>query len=180
MFKILAQIWRSPRMFYTRPSMQSFWKPWAAAGVSAVLLELPFPIAGPMAPWRSVFAWFGLVPLFWALLSVSKSEGSDSADGELAARPPLRGAFFVSYFCGVLWYVGNCYWIRDTMMRYGDMPPLAPELLTLGFSLVLGLYFGLFGLGIVLVRRATGSVRIALGAAPFLWSVTTNRATSRT
>jgi len=165
--------------------MQSSWKPWAAAGLSAVLLELPFPIAGPMAPWRSVFAWFGLVPLLWALLSISKSEGSksggsesedsesrdrESDDTEFGGRHPLRHAFFVSYFCGVLWYVGNCYWIRDTMMRYGDMPPLAPELLTLGFSLVLGLYFGIFGLGLVLVRRATGSVRIALGVAPFLWT----------
>src|ERR1700722_13970949 len=161
-------------MFYTRPSMQSFWKPWAAAGLSAVLLELPFPIAGPMAPWRSAFAWFGLVPLLWALLSISKSEDRESEDSE-SEDPgsgrchPLRRAFFVSYFCGVLWYVGNCYWIRNTMMAYGDMPPLAPELLTLGFSLVLGLYFGIFGLGLVLVRRATGSVRIALGLAPFLW-----------
>ena len=124
-------------MLYTRPCMQSSWKPWAAAGLSAGLLELPFPLAGPLPPWRSVFAWFALIPLLWALLSIHHS-----------ARPhPLRRAFFISYLCGVLWYVGNCYWIRDTMMRYGDMPPLAPELLTLGFSLVLGLYFGLFGLG---------------------------------
>src|ERR1700685_2337224 len=112
-------------MFYTRPSMQSFWKPWAAAGLSAVLLELPFPLAGPMAPWRSVFAWFGFVPLLWALLSISKSDGSKSGhaksqnpksedsqsensisqDLESGERHPLRRAFFVSYFCGVLWYV---------------------------------------------------------------------------
>lgn len=160
--------------------MQSFWKPWAAAGLSAVLLELPFPIAGPMAPWRSVFAWFALVPLLWALLAISESEGSksevseskdsESEGADFGRRHPLRRAFFVSYFCGVLWYVGNCYWIRDTMMHYGDMPPLAPELLTLGFSLVLGLYFGIFGLVVALVRRATGSVRIALGVTPFLWA----------
>jgi len=120
------------------------------------------------------------VPLIWVLLSISRSGNSESEDSEsedsvsegtgFEERHPLRRAFLLSYFCGVLWYVGNCYWIRDTMMRYGDMPPLAPELLTLGFSLVLGLYFGLFGLGIVLVRRATGSVRIALGVAPFLWT----------
>ncbi len=136
------------------------WRPWAAAGLSAGLLELPFPFAGPMPPWRSVFAWFGLVPLIWALLSDVESEH----------RHPMRRAFFLSYLCGVLWYCGNCYWIRDTMMRYGDMPPFAPELLTLGFSLVLGLYFGIFGLGLVLVRRATGSTRMALAFAPFLWT----------
>ncbi len=109
---------------------------------------------------RSVFAWFALVPLLWALLRNSQS-------GE---RHPLRRAFFVAYLCGFLWYLGNCYWIRDTMSHYGDMPPLAPLLLLVGFSLVLGLYFGLFGMGIVLVRRATGSTRLALAVAPFLWT----------
>src|SRR5580693_6054049 len=151
-------------MFYTRRCMQSSWtsgaKPWVAAGLSAGLLELPFPLAGPMPPWRSVFAWFGLVPLLWAILSPTEIE-----------RPrPLRRAFLLSYVCGVLWYCGNCYWVRDTMSRYGDMPPLAPTLLLIGFSLVLGLYFGLFGLSVMLVRRATGSTRLALLAAPFLWT----------
>jgi len=153
------------------------WKPWAAAGLSAGLLELPFPFAGPMPPWRSVFAWFALAPLIWALLSHPSDKNKDVArvghprsGVEPERRHPLRRAFFVSYLCGVLWYVGNCYWIRDTMMHYGDMPPLAPELLTLGFSLVLGLYFGLFGLGVVLIQRATGSTRIALAFAPFLWT----------
>ncbi len=78
-------------MFYTRPCMQSTWKPWAAAGLSAGLLELPFPLAGPMPPWRSVFAWFALVPLLWALLGNPQS-------GE---RRPLRRGFFVAYLCGV-------------------------------------------------------------------------------
>src|ERR1035441_759360 len=126
------------------------WKLWAAAVLSAGLLELPFPLAGPLPAWRSVFAWFGLVPLLWAVLSAAKS-----------AQPrPFRRSFLFAYLCGVLWYMGNCYWIRDTMMQYGDMPPLAPTLLLIGFSLVLGLYFGLFGLALALVHKATGSVRI--------------------
>jgi len=143
-----------------RTTITSGAKPWAAAVLSAALLELPFPLAGPMPPWRSVFAWFGLAPLIWALLS----------NPETDERHPLRRAFFIGYLCGFLWYVGNCYWIRDTMSHYGDMPPLAPTLLLIGFSLVLGLYFGLFGLGLVLMRRATGSVRLALVFAPFLWT----------
>ena len=49
------------------------------------------------------------------------------------------------------------------------MPPLAPTLLLVGFSLVLGLYFGLFGLAVALVQQATGSTRIALAAAPVFW-----------
>jgi apolipoprotein N-acyltransferase len=56
------------------------------------------------------------------------------------------------------------------MLHYGDMPPMAPTLLLLGYSMVLGLYFGLFGLLVVLVRRATGSTRLALAAAPVFWA----------
>jgi apolipoprotein N-acyltransferase len=133
---------------------------WAAAGLSAGLLELPFPLAGPLPPWRSVFAWFALVPLLSAILSPACVEG----------RRPLRRAFLLAYFCGVLWYVGNCYWVRDVMLQYGDMPTLAPTLLLLAYSLVLGLYFGLFGLAVTLLRRATGSTRWALAAAPILWA----------
>ena len=133
---------------------------WAAAGLSAGLLELPFPLAGPLPLWRTVFAWFGLVPVLWAILSPACLERPRS----------LRRGFLLSYLCGVLWYIGNCYWIRNTMLRYGDMPPLAPTLLLVGYSLVLGLYFGLFGLSVVLVRRATGSARLALAAAPILWA----------
>jgi apolipoprotein N-acyltransferase len=136
------------------------WKLWAAAALSAALLVLPFPIAGPMPVSRSVFAWFGLAPLLWAIL-----------DPDSLKKPrPLRRAFLLAYFCGVLWYSGNCYWVRDVMASYGDMPPLAPTLLLLGFSLVLGLYFAFFGLGVALVRQATGSTRLALAAAPFLWA----------
>jgi apolipoprotein N-acyltransferase len=133
---------------------------WVAAALSAVFLELPFPLAGPLPVGRSVFAWFALVPLLCALLSVAAS-----------GHPrPLRRAFLVAYFCGFLWYAGNCYWVRDTMLRYGDMPPGAPTLLLMGFSLVLGLYFGLFGLCVMLVRQATGSARLALASAPLFWA----------
>jgi apolipoprotein N-acyltransferase len=140
--------------------MQSSWKVWAAAALSACLLELPFPLAGPLPPWRSAFAWFGLVPLLWAVLSLART----------GRRRQLLHAFLIAYACGVLWYAGNCYWIYDTMLIYGGLPPVASALLLIGFSLVLGAYFGLFGLGIVLVQRATGSVRLALFAAPFLWT----------
>jgi len=134
-------------------------KLWGAPVFSAALLELPFPIAGPMPPWRSIFAWFGLVPLLWAVLIPETVE----------CKRPFRRAFLLSYLCGVLWYMGNCYWVRDTMLRYGDMPIGAPTLLLVAFSLVLGLYCGLFGLGVMLVRQATGKPLPALLAAPFFW-----------
>jgi len=133
------------------------WKLGAAAAVSAILLELPFPIAGPMPPARALFAWFGLAPLVWAVLR--------AAEGER----PLCRAFLTGYLGGFLWYCGNCYWVRDTMMRYGDMPPAAPTLLLVAFSLVLGLYWGVFGVFLAAIRRASTGPGPALIAAPFAW-----------
>jgi apolipoprotein N-acyltransferase len=101
-----------------------------------------------------------LVPLLCAILS---------KDSTSASRP-LRRGFFLGYLCGFLWYLGNCYWIRDTMSKYGDLPAIVPILLLVGYSLVLGLYFGFFGLGVAVVRQATGSTRLALAAAPILWA----------
>jgi len=135
------------------------WKLWAAAALSAGLLELPFPLAGPMPTWRAVFAWFGLVPLLSAILSPACAD----------SPRPLRRAFLLAYVCGILWYAGNCYWIYDTMLLHGGLPPLVSFLLLLGFSLVLGLYFGVFGLSLALIRKATGSIRMALAAAPIIW-----------
>lgn len=135
------------------------WKLWAAAVLSAGLLELPFPLAGPMAPWRSIFAWFALTPLLVAVLCTAN----------LQSRHPLRRAFLLGYICGVLWYAGNCYWICDTMYIYGGLPAWASAVMLAGFSLVLGLYFGVFAWGVALVGRASGDVRWALAAAPLLW-----------
>ena len=134
------------------------WKLWAAAAVSAAILELPFPLAGPMPPWRAGFAWIGLIPLLWAVLS------------SVGGRRPVRRAFLLGYLAGVLWYMGNCYWIYSTMHIYGGLPPVVSVLLLLGYSLVLGSYFGLFAAGIALVRQRTGSTRLALAFAPFLWT----------
>ncbi|HWT66281.1 MAG TPA: apolipoprotein N-acyltransferase [Terracidiphilus sp.] len=134
------------------------WQCWAAAGLSAGLLELPFPLAGPLPPWRALFAWVGLAPLLWAILRTA------------AGPRPLRRTFLVGYLAGFLWYCGNCYWVRDTMMRYGDMPLAAPTLLLIAFSLVLGLYWGFFALILAAIRRASSGPRLALVAAPFVWA----------
>jgi apolipoprotein N-acyltransferase len=136
------------------------WGLWVAAMLSAGLLELPFPLAGPLPPWRAIFAWFGLVPLLTAVLSTMCVKGPR----------PLRRSFLLGYLCGFLWYMGNCYWIRDTMSKYGDLPAIVPVLLLVGFSLVLGLYFGVFALGVALVRKASGSTKLALTAAPIFWA----------
>jgi apolipoprotein N-acyltransferase len=43
------------------------WRALAAGAVTAALLDLPFPLAGPLPVWRTLFAWFGIVPLIVAL-----------------------------------------------------------------------------------------------------------------
>jgi apolipoprotein N-acyltransferase len=136
------------------------WKLWAAAAFSAGLLELPFPLAGPLPVSRTVFAWFGLVPLLAAILPQY---------GEAEPRP-LRRGFLLGYLCGFLWYMGNCYWVRDTMAKYGDLPAIVPVLLLIGYSAVLGLYFGIFGLAVAFVRKSSGSTKLALAAAPVFWA----------
>ena len=125
--------------------------------LSAVLLNLCFPIAGPLPVWRTVFAWFGAVPLLVALLS--SDEGS---------RPLWRG-FFTGWVFGVVWYAINCYWIYQTMFLYGGLPtPMAAGILLL-FSLIMGLYYGLFGWLIAFSRHATGGcARAAISGAIFV------------
>jgi apolipoprotein N-acyltransferase len=128
------------------------------AALSALLLNLCFPIAGPLPAWRTVFAWFGAVPLLLALLA--SDEG----------RRPMWQGFFTGWVFGVLWYAINCYWIYQTMFLYGGLPtPVAAGILLL-FSLIMGLYYGLFGWLIAFTRHATGGVRAPLFVAPFLWT----------
>jgi len=151
-------------MFYTRFCMQNqpkrSWIVWAGALLSTALLELPFPVAGPMPAWRAVFAWFGLAPLLCALLSRPVVE----------SKRPRRFAFLLGYLCGALWYMGNCYWVYDTILIHGGLPPLVSAVLFVCIALVLGLYWGAFGLAVLLVRQRTGSVRLALLSAPFFWT----------
>ena len=128
------------------------------AVLSAVLLNLCFPIAGPLPVWRTVFAWFGAVPLLLALLC--------SEEGET----PLWRGFFTGWVFGVLWYAINCYWIYQTMFLYGGLPaPVAAGILLL-YSLIMGLYYGLFGWLMAFSRHATGGLRVPLFLAAFLWT----------
>jgi apolipoprotein N-acyltransferase len=128
------------------------------AVATAVLLDFSFPVAGPMPLWRAAVGWIALIPLLFALLS------------ERAAADPryLRRSALIGYLCGVVWYILNCYWIYQTMLYYGNVPALGSAGIVVLFSLVLGLYFGLFGLLLAFFRRHLGIVP-ALALAPFLW-----------
>ncbi len=134
-------------------------KLWLLAALSAVLQTLSFPLAGPIPLWRTAFSWIALTPLLLAL------------DASIGSREPLtlrRGAA-LGYGCGIVWYLGNCYWIYQTMYLYGGLPkPVATGILLL-FCLYLGLYHALFALLFTVVRRSGLGRQGALTLSPFLW-----------
>ena len=127
--------------------------------LSGLLLDLPFPIAGPLPPWRAVFAWIAIAPLLYALLRVE----------DVASRKYLRRSALIGYCCGIFWYALNCYWIERTMNLYGHVPvPGAVGILVL-YSLILGLYFGLFAWILAFLRRVSSGIALPLLLAPFAW-----------
>ena len=120
---------------------------WIFAALSGALQILPFPIAGPVPVWRTAFCWVALIPLILAVLS-NDSQGKPV---------DLRAGAALGYLAGVIWYLGNCYWIYPTMHLYGGIAqPLAAGILFL-FCLYLGLYHALFGLLIAGFHRHLSS-----------------------
>jgi apolipoprotein N-acyltransferase len=131
---------------------------WAMAVLSGVLQVLPFPIAGPVPVWRTTFCWIALLPLIWAILA------NDKNDNPLT----LRQAAALGYLCGFVWYMGNCYWIYQTMYLYGGLAkPIAAGILIL-FCLYLGLYHALFSTLLAAFRNRFGR-QLALVFVPFAW-----------
>jgi apolipoprotein N-acyltransferase len=131
---------------------------WAMAVLSGILQILPFPIAGPTPLWRTAFCWIALLPLLWALL------GNTNTGNPLN----LRQGAALGYACGIIWYLGNCYWIYQTMYLYGGLAkPIAAGILVL-FCLYLGLYHALFGTLLAAFRRRFGR-QTALLLVPFAW-----------
>jgi apolipoprotein N-acyltransferase len=143
------------------------WRLLAVAALSAVLLDLPFPIAGPMPPWRAVFAWIALVPLLFGLMRLAEWFP------EKKRRWHLGRSLLAGWFCGAIWFGANCYWVYDTMHIYGGMEAPMAVFALIAFSLYLGFWFGAFALVFALVRQAglsRGNRWLPLAAAPFLWT----------
>lgn len=137
---------------------------WALSALSGALQILPFPIAGPVPVWRTAFCWIALLPLLYALLSRNS-----------VGKPlKIREGAAIGYLAGVLWYLGNCYWIYPTMHLYGGIaPPIALGILVL-FCLYLGLYHALFGALVAGFHRAVSrhtmhARQATLLFIPFAW-----------
>jgi apolipoprotein N-acyltransferase len=170
---------------------------WGLTLLSAALQVAIFPL-----PNLYCFSWIAVAPLIVAILRCRAPETLQlQMQGQGADQPRLLPArawqgFALGYACGILWFAGTCYWIFDTMHRYGGMPLPAATLALILFCLYVGLYHGMFGLLLALVARPeavgprpagarpagawpTGSgcktaasavsIRRALAAAPFLW-----------
>jgi apolipoprotein N-acyltransferase len=131
---------------------------WTLSVFSAFLQLLPFAITGPTPLWARFFAWFCLVPLLYALLH------EDRYDKPLR---PLQAAL-IAYLAGVIWYIGNCYWIYRTMHVYESIPAAASAGILFLFALYVGLYHALFGLLIGGIRNLTSRNKTLI-AAPFIW-----------
>jgi len=149
---------------------------WGLALVSAAVQVVIFPLPGLYG-----LAWVAVAPLLVAILRARVPE-TLQLDGHRQARllpaTPWQG-FVLGYMCGILWFAGTCYWVFDTMHRYGGLPIPAAVLALVLFCMYVGLYHGVFGLLLALVAgsRVAGSkaaasgvaMRRALVAAPFLW-----------
>ena len=137
---------------------------WLLVLLSAGLQVVIFPLPGLY--W---LAWIAVAPLLIALLRARPS-GVLQVNAGVRLRPatPLQG-FLLAYLCGILWWGGTCYWIFDTMHRYGGLPVPAAVLVLILFCMYVGLYQGLFGLLLALIAGRQADQRRALMAAPFLW-----------
>ena len=136
---------------------------WLLVVVSAILQVIIFPLPG-----LYILSWFAITPLIIAILR-ARPAGELEVIGSTRLQPasPWQG-FLLSYVCGIIWYAGTCYWIFDTMRRYGGLnAPMAVLVLFL-FCCYLGLYHGLFGLLLAFLAQPRNDRR-ALVLAPFLW-----------
>ena len=127
---------------------------------SALLQVFCFPTSGPVDQWRSGLCWIAIVPFFLALM---EPDSTGKPAGVLAGTT-------LGYLCGILWYLGNCSWIYQTMYLYGGMQKPLAFLVLILFSLYLGLYHALFGCLIALLNRSRWGSKGALVLLPVVWT----------
>lgn len=126
-----------------------------------------------MFPKTNLFflCWVSFIPLLYALLRGRGGEGEllDS-EGRSFRQFTLFQGFVIAWVCGIVWYIGTCYWIYPVMNGYGKLGVLASGFITLGFCLIMGMHHAVFGMLVVLMaRRSTAGNRGPLLLAPVFW-----------
>ncbi len=139
---------------------------WVLALVSSGLQILIFP-----KPSLFFLCWIAMVPLLYALLRGRGGEGELVDPEGRSLRPfTLTQGFLIAWVCGVIWYLGTCYWVYPVMHGYGNLGVFAATMIALGYCLIMGMHHGAFGLLVVLMaRRSTLGNRKPLFMAPFFW-----------
>jgi apolipoprotein N-acyltransferase len=130
---------------------------WLLVLLSAALQVLSFPLPG-----LYFLSWIAIAPLYVAILHARYPDTLQLSESQklLPARPAQ--GFLLGYACGVLWYLGTCYWVYDTMHQYGGLNGAVALLVLLLFALYLGLYHGVFGLIFSLLVGKKGWVAVEL------------------
>jgi apolipoprotein N-acyltransferase len=132
-------------------------------------------------------SWIAVAPLIVAILRARAPETLQlqldvPRQARLLPASPWQG-FVLGYVCGILFVAGSCYWIFETLQRYGGLPIPAAALALFLYCMYVGLFHGIFGLLLAMIAgtKSAGSkagskavesgvsIRRALGAAPFLW-----------
>ena len=132
-----------PRLNQYLPSLKNS----ALAILSAVVLVFAFP---DFEFW--FLAWFGLVPLLWAIERESESPAA---------------SFALGWLWGFVFFSGTCWWLTFAPITYAGFPwPIAYFLLFCVTGIV-GIFPGLFALVLSVLFRQFGN--IAILAAPFVW-----------
>jgi apolipoprotein N-acyltransferase len=140
------------------------WMLAAASGVLQVLIFANFSIY--------ILSWIALAPLIYAILQCRDQDALLTMVEDLKWFAPATAwqGFLLGYLCGVIWYLGSCYWVFNVMHEHGNLGVFVSLVLLLLYSLYLGLYHGLFGLLVALLaRRRNGYSLRALVFAPFAW-----------
>jgi len=116
--------------------------------------------------------WIAMAPLLYALLRGRGGEGElfDSEGRSLRPFTVWQG-FLIGWACGIVWYLGTCYWIYPVMNVYGGLPGVAATLITIAFCIYMGLHHGAFAaLVVMMARRSTSGNRRPLLLAPVFWT----------
>ncbi len=141
---------------------------WLLAISSGILQILVFP-----RPELTFLCWVALAPLIYAILRAREVDATVLLESQspsfLIPATPKQGVI-LGWTCGVVWYLGTCYWVFHVMHLYGGLNPFISFVLLILFSLYLGLNHGIFGALLAWAGQArAGFSRRALVLAPFLW-----------
>lgn len=120
------------------------------AVLSAILLILAFP---NFELWY--LAWFGPVPLLWA---VEREKVS------------FARSFVTGWIFGIVFFFGTCWWLTFAPITYAGFPALLAYSLLFCVTVVAGLFPAIFAGVLSTILRRFGNV--ALFATPFVWICT--------